>query len=192
MTLTYKTNEIKYVIPQNRNSYTPDVSRRWTNMNNPRKRTLIVTINGEEHVYPPKAGVIIFNKDLNKVLIVKSRGYYNSGTRWGLPKGHLENNELPNECATRELYEETGIKIHIPQKSNNYINSINNSIYYIYIVDEKKITLKPIDTVEIINAKFCYINRLKTIKANILYKELQKVVGKYLKNIKKLAKRIKS
>tara|TARA_B110000211_G_C14080759_1_gene554370 strand:+ start:3061 stop:3639 length:579 start_codon:yes stop_codon:yes gene_type:complete len=192
MTLTYKSNEIKYVIPQNRNSYTPDVSRRWTNMNNPRKRTLIVTINGEEHVYPPKAGVIIFNNDLNRVLIVKSRGYYNSGTRWGLPKGHLENNELPNECAMRELYEETGIKINIPQKTNNYINSINNSIYYIYIVDEKKITLKPIDTIEIINAKFCYINRLKTIKANILNKELQKVVGKYLKNIKKLAKRIKS
>ena len=114
MTLMYKSNEIKYVIPQNRNSYTPDVSRRWTNMNNPRKRTLIVTINGEEHVYPPKAGVILFNKNLNKVLIVKSRGYYNSGTRWGLPKGHLENNELPNECAMRELYEETGIKINIP------------------------------------------------------------------------------
>uniref|UniRef100_A0A6C0B5S4 Nudix hydrolase domain-containing protein n=1 Tax=viral metagenome TaxID=1070528 RepID=A0A6C0B5S4_9ZZZZ len=181
---------LKYTIPQNRHTYTPNISRRWTDIHNPRKRTLIVTINGEEHVYPPKAGVIIFNQELNKVLIVKSRGYNIGGTKWGLPKGHLDNNELPNECAMRELREETGIKIHIPEKANNLINAINNSVYYIYIVDEKKIYLNPIDTVEIINAKFCYINRLKTIKSNVLNKELQKVVGKYLRNIKRLAIKI--
>ena len=195
MTVSIKIKDLtpreRYIIPQNRNNYTPNVSRRWINMNNPRKKTLIVTINGEEQVYPPKAGVILFNKKLNKVLIVKSRGYHKSETRWGLPKGHLENNELPNECAMRELYEETGIKINIPEKTDNYINSINNSTYYVYVVDEKKISLNPIDTIEIVNVKFCYINRLKTIKTDILNKELQKVVGKYLKNVKKLAKIIK-
>ena len=194
MTVIKKTTQMptesKYVIPRRRGDYTPNVSRRWTDMHNPRKRTLIVTINGEDHIYPPKAGVIIFNNQLNKVVIVKSRGYNVRGTKWGLPKGHLENNELPNECAMRELYEETGIKIHISKKDNNYINIINNSIYYIYIVDEKNIMLNPIDTTEIINAKFCYINRIKTLRSSTLNKELQKVVGKYLKNVKKLAKRI--
>ena len=193
MTVTGKLNPMtpltKYVIPQNRQEYKPSVSRRWTDRSNPRKKTLIVTINGEEHVYPPKAGVIIFNESLNKVLVVKSKGY-NRPAKWGLPKGHLENNELPNECAMRELYEETGNTLHIPENSTNFISSINNSIYYIFITDEKKIILNPIDTNEILNAKFCYINRLKTIKADALNKELHKVVGKYLKNIKKTAKKI--
>ena len=68
MTVIKKTTQMptesKYVIPRRRGDYTPNVSRRWTDMHNPRKRTLIVTINGEDHIYPPKAGVIIFNNQL--------------------------------------------------------------------------------------------------------------------------------
>ena len=193
MTVTKKLNRmnslVKYVIPQHRQNYTPNVSRRRTDKDNARKRTLIVTINGTEHVYPPKAGVIIFNESFNKVLVVKSRGYDNT-TKWGLPKGHLENNELPNECAMRELHEETGIRIKISKNSRNFINSINNSIYYIFVAEEHQMILNPIDTEEIINAKFCYINRLKTVRSDSLNKELHKVVGKHLKNVKKLAIKI--
>ena len=179
----------KYIIPQQRESYKPSVNRKWLNKEDPQKRTLIVSINGTDHIYPPKAGVILLDKTLNKILIVNNNGY-NSSSKWGLPKGHLETDEFPYECASRELYEETGIRINISPKARNYISSINNSIYYIFIVDEKHIKLNPIDTVEILSAKFSYITRLRTIKSGILNKELQKVIGKYIKVIKKKAVKI--
>lgn len=31
--------------------------------------------------------------------------------RWTQPGGHIEDNETPEECAMREAYEETGIKV---------------------------------------------------------------------------------
>ncbi len=56
-------------------------------------------------------GVIPIFKDGDnyKILIVKNT----RGGHWGLPKGTPENNETPLETATRELYEETGIKDNI-------------------------------------------------------------------------------
>lgn len=51
--------------------------------------------------------VVVFRK--NKLLLGKRKGGYMSGT-WGLPGGHLEHGEKLKDCATRELYEETGIK----------------------------------------------------------------------------------
>ncbi len=34
-----------------------------------------------------------------------------SGSHWGFPKGHLENDESPQKAAQRELFEETSLKI---------------------------------------------------------------------------------
>ena len=176
----------RYVIPQRKPNYQASISRKWRNNNDPRKRTLIVSINGTDHYYPPKAGVILFNKACNKLLIVKNNGYDNS-PKWGLPKGHLEEGEYQHQAAMRELYEETGIKINITKGSKNLIKSINNTTYYIFIVNEKNLKINPIDTTEIIDARFTYINRLKGFKSKMLNRELQKVIGKYMKTIKKRA-----
>lgn len=176
----------KYIIPQRSKNLTGRVVRTWINKDDPGKRTLIVTINGEKHYYPPKAGVIIFNKDFTKILIVKNNNY-NGSYKWGLPKGHLESGELPHECAKRELYEETGITIDITEDHKNKISSINNSIYYIFTADEKKIILNPINTVEIIDAKFCYINRIRVFKSGEINKELKKMMCQYLKKCKRNA-----
>jgi len=60
-----------------------------------------------------KAGVFIFDKNLNKILLVQSRG-----NLWGSPKGSIEPNESIIECALREVFEETGISIiHSPAYS---------------------------------------------------------------------------
>lgn len=54
-------------------------------------------------------GCIVFNND--KVLIEKSlHGFY------GFPKGHVEDGETYEECAVRETFEETGIKVFIDSK----------------------------------------------------------------------------
>lgn len=78
-----------------------------------------------------KAGVVLFNNNTNKILIVQSRG-----NLWGLPKGSCNNNETIIECASRELFEETGITItadEISESKFKYKKShfrIGTCIYY--------------------------------------------------------------
>lgn len=53
-------------------------------------------------------GVDVFVVRDNKLLLGKRNHGYCAGT-WGLPGGHLELKEATQECAARELLEETGI-----------------------------------------------------------------------------------
>lgn len=72
-----------------------------------------------------RAGTIILDYRQKKVLIIQSYGKL-----WGLPKGHLENDENPKVCAIRETLEETGIKLEEYQLRR--IKSLYNgtAIYY--------------------------------------------------------------
>jgi len=60
--------------------------------------------------YKPRSlkvfGVVIISKD-NRFLIVRGR---KTGI-WSFPKGHLKGNETSQECALRELNEETGMEL---------------------------------------------------------------------------------
>lgn len=57
----------------------------------------------------PKVGVaIIIIKD-GKVLLGKRKGSHGEGT-WAFPGGHLEFGESVEECAARELMEESGLR----------------------------------------------------------------------------------
>lgn len=60
--------------------------------------------------YEKSCGIVVLNKinDKLKVLLV----HHNLG-HWGLPKGHIENNETETETALREVLEETNIKVNI-------------------------------------------------------------------------------
>lgn len=49
------------------------------------------------------------------IIVVQQKG---SGI-WGLPKGHLENNETIHEAALREMFEETGLKLSVNEESNS-------------------------------------------------------------------------
>ncbi len=145
---------------------------------------LIIKIKNKKYVYPPKAGVIIFNLDKTKLLIIKN-AYNPDLSKWGLPKGHLELGESREQCASRELYEETGISINISDK-DPYIK-INNSIYFIYVTDEHKYNINPIDKNEIKEALFKDITHIKKLKIN---RELTVAISNKLKLAKKLAKSI--
>ena len=58
----------------------------------------------------PRVGIgVIVIKD-NKVLVGKRKGDHGEGT-WSFPGGHLEFNEELEDCARREVLEETGIQI---------------------------------------------------------------------------------
>lgn len=54
-------------------------------------------------------GAWIFNQK-GQVLLGKRLSKHGTGT-WAPPGGHLEFGETPEQCASRELFEETGLKI---------------------------------------------------------------------------------
>jgi len=47
-----------------------------------------------------------------EVLLIKPRLAHS----WGIPKGHLEPGESLEECAIREVFEETGVDVELHQK----------------------------------------------------------------------------
>lgn len=56
----------------------------------------------------PTCGAIIFNHSLTKMLMVQAW----RSARWHFPRGKMDENETDEECAIREVFEETGIRIH--------------------------------------------------------------------------------
>ncbi|MBI3308272.1 MAG: NUDIX domain-containing protein [Candidatus Melainabacteria bacterium] len=58
----------------------------------------------QETQHTSSAGGIVLNKD-KKVLVVSQ-----NGNSWSLPKGKIDEGEEKLEAATREIYEESGIK----------------------------------------------------------------------------------
>lgn len=60
--------------------------------------------------YEKSCGAVVFthsNGGIKYVIIQSLEGYY------GFPKGHMETGETEVETALREIYEETGLKVHI-------------------------------------------------------------------------------
>lgn len=58
-------------------------------------------------------GLWLFNPK-GQVLLGKRLSKHGTGT-WAPPGGHLEFGESPQQCASRELFEETGLKISFNQ-----------------------------------------------------------------------------
>ncbi|MFH0701650.1 MAG: NUDIX hydrolase [Candidatus Woesearchaeota archaeon] len=58
----------------------------------------------------PKVGVGVIVIQNDKVLLGKRKNAHGEGS-WSFPGGHLEFNEEVEECAIREVEEETGISI---------------------------------------------------------------------------------
>lgn len=53
------------------------------------------------------ASVFVVDPESKKILLIMHR----KNKRWTQPGGHIEDDETPEECALREVYEETGIKV---------------------------------------------------------------------------------
>jgi len=58
----------------------------------------------------PRVGVGVIILRNGKVLLGKRKNAHGEGT-WAFPGGHLDFGESPEECAVREVEEETGLRI---------------------------------------------------------------------------------
>jgi len=80
----------------------------------------------------PTYGAILLNEDMTQVLLVQS---YWTKTSWGFPKGKVNQDEDPLNCAVREVYEEIGFDISGTIKNDDYIETVfNDQINRLYIV----------------------------------------------------------
>ena len=88
-------------------------------------------INLENGKYRKNVGIIVINK--NKKVLFCERKFLKSANeseyKWQFPQGGIDINELPNQTALRELYEETGaIKYKIKPVcvySVTFLNDLN-------------------------------------------------------------------
>lgn len=82
----------------------------------------------KRHVY--KAGFFIYDPAEDRVLLVQSRGEL-----WGPPKGTIEENESKQDCALREVKEETGLEIKAPDFEKRF--NFDRACYFYTELDSK-------------------------------------------------------
>lgn len=131
-----------------------------------------------------RSGGIILSNDLKKIILVLNReSVLNGDPKWGLPKGHIKYNESYSACAIREIEEETGLKLKID--NNTYSIKINDTLYYIFVVDETNNIPKPLDVFEIKDSKWIYLSDLDIFSCN---RGLKKLHNSYKDRVINLAK----
>ena len=131
------------------------------------------------------AGGLVIN-EYDEILFIYRNG------KWDLPKGKLEENELLDIAAIREVEEETGIvvkKIIQPLKItyHTYKNQIGtvlkeNHWYLMYADKDNKFV--PQELEGITHVEWIKIEELDQVLANS-YNSIQMVITKYLKLLKK-------
>jgi 8-oxo-dGTP diphosphatase len=86
----------------------------------------------------PKVGVGVFVLKDGKFLMQKRKGKHGDGD-WSLPGGHLEFGETPEECATREVLEETSVSISNIRRgpyTNDYFEAEGKHYITLFIISD--------------------------------------------------------
>jgi 8-oxo-dGTP pyrophosphatase MutT (NUDIX family) len=95
----------------------------------------------------------------NRILLV--RGALTG--KWSFPKGHLKSGELGQECALRELREETGIRLPL-QTYFKVIELFKQNEYFCYRIPEMEPC--PEDMHEICDAGWFSVNEMSEMDIN--------------------------
>lgn len=123
--------------------------------------------------YVNECGIILFNQDFSKLLIV----YQNISQKWGFPKGKMFDEEkqygLYYDCASREMLEETGICLKHYRKKYKKINGaessviIKNKLFFLLSTDSVYVrNCYPSDTEEIGQTRWINTNELGSFIKN--------------------------
>ncbi|KAG4065112.1 hypothetical protein HA402_007509 [Bradysia odoriphaga] len=92
----------------------------------------------------PTCGAVLLSPGRTHVLLLQTRC---SEGLWGFPKGKLENDESPLQCAIREVYEETSVDIKTLINSERCIegewsNSSGSGFTTLYVVENVSMRTK--------------------------------------------------
>ena len=79
----------------------------------------------------------IFNKSRDRVIVI----HMDQRNDWGLPGGHIEQGETPDEAIVREIYEECGVKSSDLQPAGFFMHS-NGKLILAYTGTTQDDTLK--------------------------------------------------
>ena len=110
----------------------------------------------------PAAGALVLDGD--KRLLIVRRAYEPAKGKWGLPGGVIEPAETAEAAASRELQEETGVKV--PASAFHYLVSLNNEYLFqdfvwptldLFFVARLDVTDVPLraDPAEVSEARWC-------------------------------------
>ncbi|NWX92256.1 DCP2 hydrolase, partial [Nothoprocta pentlandii] len=108
----------------------------------------------------PTYGAIILDETLENVLLVQG---YLAKSGWGFPKGKVNKEEAPHDCAAREVFEETGFDIKDYICKEEYIElRINDQLARLYIIPgvPKNTKFNPKTRREIRNIEWFPIDKL--------------------------------
>ncbi|KFM60363.1 mRNA-decapping enzyme 2, partial [Stegodyphus mimosarum] len=80
----------------------------------------------------PTYGAILLDETMKNVLLVQG---YVAKASWGFPKGKVNKDEPPHQCAVREVMEETGFDIsHLIDKNAYLEHHFNDQLIRLYII----------------------------------------------------------
>ncbi|XP_057675942.1 m7GpppN-mRNA hydrolase [Corythoichthys intestinalis] len=108
----------------------------------------------------PTYGAIILDESLESVLLVQG---YLAKSGWGFPKGKVNEDEAPHDCAVREVFEETGFDIKNRISKDMYIEQkITDQVVRLYIIPgvSKDTKFNPKTRKEIKNIEWFPIEKL--------------------------------
>ena len=129
------------------------------------------------------AGGLVINEK-NEMLFIYRRGH------WDLPKGKLEPNENIEDCAQREIIEETGLSnillinkitdtYHIYQENEKKV--LKKSHWFMFKGDSQQLTIPQLEE-DILEAKWFKANELEIPLSNT-YSNINWVIDCYLNNL---------
>lgn len=129
-----------------------------------------------------KCGTIILNKNRDSIILVQNKYLLKEKNieLWGIPKGSRNENETYADCAMRETYEETGMLLKL--RNNMLRIKIENTYYFVFIIDKPTNILVTNDKIEIHKVKWF---KLKDININKINYETKLCIKRKLNIIKR-------
>jgi ADP-ribose pyrophosphatase YjhB (NUDIX family) len=136
-----------------------------------RSRFTILTM-GKKNKTPKKTiscGALTYRTDASgslEILLIKQ---FSHKEKWGMPKGHIHDGESIEECAYREVKEETGIDVVLGAKLKSVVLNLNKedktvTIFLARPIDDEQVPSRNDPDCEVADVRWFKTSELPTIQ----------------------------